>query len=216
MGFFNKFGQGKNKTKRTSKDFTPGGSVDYIICGLGNPGTRYEDTRHNCGFMVLDVLAEQGGFKIKKLKFKSLCAFETIDGVKCLLMKPTTFMNLSGEALTAAMSFYKILPERAIVVFDDFSLPLGALKIRKSGSDGGHNGMKDIIFKSNSDAFPRVKVGIGQPPHADFNVKDWVLSPFKKDEGKKIEAAFEKAASAVRLMLKGDIDRAMNEFNGRV
>jgi len=204
MGFFDK------RKKENKSD-----AVDFIICGLGNPGTRYENTRHNCGFMVLDLLAEQKGFKIKKLKFKSLTALEKIDGVRCLLMKPTTFMNLSGEALTAAMSFYKIPPERVIVVFDDFSLPLGALKIRKSGSDGGHNGMKDIILKSNSDAFPRVKIGIGQPPHADYDVKDWVLSPFKKDEGKKIEAAFEKAASAVRLMLKGDIDRAMNEFNGK-
>ncbi|MCL2077073.1 MAG: aminoacyl-tRNA hydrolase [Oscillospiraceae bacterium] len=190
-------------------------SVEYIICGLGNPGSAYENTRHNCGFMTVDLLSEQGGFKVKKLKFKSLTALEVIDGVKCFIMKPTTYMNLSGTALIPAMEFYKIPPERTIIVFDDFSLPLGTLKIRRNGSDGGHNGMKNIILQSGSDAFPRVKIGIGSPPNPNYPMKDWVTSPFKKDEGAKLEAALENATDAVRLMIKGDIERAMNEFNGR-
>ncbi|MDR2558491.1 MAG: aminoacyl-tRNA hydrolase [Oscillospiraceae bacterium] len=191
------------------------GSPEFIICGLGNPGTRYENTRHNCGFMALDILAGQEGFKIKKLKFKSLTALETIDGVKCFLMKPTTFMNRSGEALTAAMEFYKINPQNVIVIFDDYSLPLGSVKIRRSGSDGGHNGIKSIILESNSDNFPRVKIGIDRPPHHDFPLKDWVLSPFKKNEGEKLEASLERAAQAVRLMIKSGVDKAMNDFNGK-
>jgi len=210
MLFFNRF-----KNKPANSDNSKFGTAEFIICGLGNPGTRYENTRHNCGFMTVDVLAEQGGFAVKKLKFKSLTALETIGGVKCLLMKPTTFMNKSGEAVVAAMAFYKIPPERTIIVFDDFSLPFGTLKIRRSGSDGGHNGMKNIILQSDSDKFPRVKIGIGSPPHPDYPVKDWVLSPFKKDEGATLEAALERAAGAVRVMIKGDIDGAMNEFNGK-
>jgi len=188
-------------------------SPEVIICGLGNPGTAYENTKHNCGFMALDLLAEQENFKIKKLKFKSLTALEVIDGVKCFVMKPTTYMNRSGEAVAEAMSFYKIPPERTIVIFDDFAIPFGSLKIRRSGSDGGHNGMKNIILQSNSDQFPRVKIGIGAPPHPDYPVKEWVLSPFKKDEGKILEDALERAVKAARLLIKGEADRAMNEFN---
>jgi len=144
-----------------------------------------------------------------------LTALETIDGKKCFLMKPTTFMNRSGEAVTAAMEFFKLKPENVIVVFDDFEIPFGTLKIRRSGSDGGHNGMKNIILQANSDKFPRVKIGIGTPPHPDYPVKDWVLSPFKKDEGQTLETALGKAAQAVRLIIKGETDRAMNEFNGK-
>jgi PTH1 family peptidyl-tRNA hydrolase len=191
-----------------------GGAPRYIIVGLGNPGTRYENTRHNCGFMALNVLAEQGGFKIKKLKFKSLTALETIEGVKCLIMKPTTFMNLSGSAVTAAMEFYKIKIQDVIVVYDDYSLPLGTVKIRRDGSDGGHNGIKSIILDTGSDSFPRVKIGIDRPPHPDFPLKDWVLSAFKKADGEKLEPALERAAAAVRLMVRGGVDKAMNEING--
>jgi len=190
-------------------------SPEVIICGLGNPGNSYENTRHNCGFMALDLLAEQENFKIKKLKFKSLTALEVIEGVKCFVMKPTTFMNRSGEAVIAAMDFYKIPPERTIIIFDDFAIPFGSLKIRRSGSDGGHNGMKNIILESGSDQFPRVKIGIGAPPHPDYPVKDWVLSPFKKTEGKTLEDALDRAVKATRLMIKGEIDRAMNEYNGK-
>jgi PTH1 family peptidyl-tRNA hydrolase len=214
MPFFKKLLDRNKKNKSDDGNFNSG--VEFIICGLGNPGTRYENTRHNCGFMTVDALAEQGGFAVRKLKFKSLTALERLDGKKCLLMKPTTFMNRSGEAVVAAMEFYKLPPERVIIIFDDFSLPFGSLKIRRSGSDGGHNGMKNIIMLSGRDNFPRIKIGIGSPPpHADYNVKDWVLSPFRKDEGKVLEEMLERAAGAVRVMLTGDIDRAMNEYNGK-
>jgi PTH1 family peptidyl-tRNA hydrolase len=191
------------------------GSVDFIVVGLGNPGTRYENTRHNCGFMTLDTLAEQQGFKIKKLKFKSLISLQKIEGAQCLILKPTTFMNRSGEAVVAAMEFYKVKIENVIVVFDDYSFPLGSVKIRRSGSDGGHNGIKSIILEANSDNFPRVKIGIDRPEHPDFPLKDWVLSGFKKSEGEKLEAALESAAQAIRLIIKGGVDKAMNEFNGK-
>ncbi|MCL2108401.1 MAG: aminoacyl-tRNA hydrolase [Oscillospiraceae bacterium] len=207
MQFFKRFQ--KNKQGDSSGINSP----DVIICGLGNPGTRYENTRHNCGFMAVDLLAEQENFKVRKLKFKSLTALETIDGVKCLVMKPTTFMNLSGEAVSAAMDFYKIPPEKTIIIFDDFAIPFASLKIRRSGSDGGHNGMKSIILQGNTDQFPRIKIGIGAPPHKDYAVKDWVLSPFKKDEGKALEDALDRAVKALRLLIRGEIDRAMNEVN---
>ncbi|MCL2638827.1 MAG: aminoacyl-tRNA hydrolase [Oscillospiraceae bacterium] len=203
MFFWNKKGRGELN------------SPEYIIVGLGNPGTRYENTRHNCGFMALDLLAEQEGFKIKKLKFKSLCALETINNVKCFLMKPTTFMNLSGEAVRAAMDFYKIKIENVIVIFDDYALPLGSVKIRRSGSDGGHNGIKSIILQAGSDNFPRIKIGIDRPSHPDFPLKDWVLSPFKKAEGEKLEASLAGAVEATRLIIKGGVDKAMNDFNGQ-
>ncbi|MCL1823174.1 MAG: aminoacyl-tRNA hydrolase [Oscillospiraceae bacterium] len=215
MGFFNKFKQGNKGGKKTRDSINAvQNPPEYIICGLGNPGSNYENTRHNCGFMALDLLAEQEKFQFKKLKFKSLTALEVINGVKCLLMKPTTFMNLSGEALVPAMKFYKIPPEKVIVLFDDFSIPFGNLKIRRSGSDGGHNGMKNIILQAGVDTFPRIKIGIGSPPHKDFPVKDWVLSPFKKSEGKGLEDSLARAVGALRVMIKGDIDKAMNEFNG--
>ncbi|MCL2696651.1 MAG: aminoacyl-tRNA hydrolase [Oscillospiraceae bacterium] len=203
-----------NKIRR--RDFNSAQSAPkLLIVGLGNPGTRYENTRHNCGFMAVDTLAEQEGFKLKKLKFKSLTALETIDGMKCFIMKPTTFMNRSGEAVAAAMEFYKIKTENLIVVFDDYSLPLGTVKIRRSGSDGGHNGIKSIILETGSDAFPRAKIGIDRPSHPGFPLKDWVLSPFKKDEGGTLEASLESAVCAVRLMIKHGVDRAMNDFNGK-
>ena len=210
MSFFNF----KKQNRQLSTPVT--GAPEFIICGLGNPGSRYGNTRHNCGFMAADLLAEQEGFAVKKLKFKSLTALEVIEGVKCFIMKPTTFMNLSGEALIPAMEFYKIPPERTIVIFDDISLPLGAIRIRKSGSDGGHNGMKNIILQSNSDSFPRIKIGIGDKPHPDYPLKDWVTSPFKRDEGEKLESALEKTAGAVRLIIKGETEKAMNDFNAKV
>jgi PTH1 family peptidyl-tRNA hydrolase len=166
--------------------------------------------------MTLDLLAEWEKFKLKKLKFKSLTALASINGVKCFVMKPTTYMNLSGQAVVPAMEFYKIPPERTIIVYDDFSLPLGVVKIRRNGSDGGHNGMKSIILESDSDEFPRVKIGIGEPPHPKFPMKEWVTSHFRKDEGEKLELSLGRAAAAVSLMVKGDIEKAMNDFNANV
>ena len=190
------------------------GPPEFIIVGLGNPGKQYELTRHNAGFLFADLLADKNGVKINKIQFKAVTASLTLGGVKCLLMKPQTFMNNSGEAVRQAASFYKIPPERILVVFDDISLPCGRLRIRRKGSDGGHNGIKSIIYHLNSDAFPRVKLGVGEKPHPDYDLADWVLSQFKKDELALLREAAEKAYSAAELIVAGDIDKAMSNFNG--
>lgn len=190
------------------------GPPEFIIVGLGNPGKQYELTRHNAGFLFTDLLADKNGVKINKIQFKAVTASLTLGGVKCLLMKPQTFMNNSGEAVRQAASFYKIPPERILVVFDDISLPCGRLRIRRKGSDGGHNGIKSIIYHLNSDAFPRVKLGVGEKPHPDYDLADWVLSQFKKDELTLLREAAEKACSAAELIVAGDIDKAMSSFNG--
>ena len=190
------------------------GPPEFIIVGLGNPGKQYELTRHNAGFLFADLLADKNCVKINKIQFKAVTASLTLGGVKCLLMKPQTFMNNSGEAVRQAASFYKIPPERILVVFDDISLPCGRLRIRRKGSDGGHNGIKSIIYHLNSDAFPRVKLGVGEKPHPDYDLADWVLSQFKKDELALLREAAEKAYSAAELIVAGDIDKAMSNFNG--
>ncbi len=191
----------------------PSGPVEYIICGLGNPGVDYENTRHNIGFMTVDTLCGKYDLNCKKLKFKSLTCDAIIAGHRCLIMKPTTFMNKSGEAVTEAMQFYKIPPERTIIVYDDISLPPGKLRIRRKGSDGGHNGIKNIIYLSGSDTFPRIKLGIGAKPNAEYNLADWVLGHFKKEDGEKLERCFDNAVAALELMVDGKIDEAMNKFN---
>ena len=195
------------------KHKVPSGPPEFLIVGLGNPGKKYELTRHNAGFLFADLLADKQGVKISKIQFKSVTADIELAGKKCLLMKPQTFMNNSGEAVKQAAAFYKIPPEKIIVVFDDISLPCGKLRIRRKGSDGGHNGIKSIIYLLNSDKFPRVKLGIGEKPHPDYELADWVLSAFKKDELSALREAAENACSAVELMVQGDIDRAMSNFN---
>lgn len=191
----------------------PQGAVEYIICGLGNPGTQYEGTRHNIGFMTIDTLCDKYKLDCKKLRFKSLTCDAMISGKRCLIMKPTTFMNNSGEAVTEAMSFYKIPPERTIIVFDDISLEPGKLRIRRKGSDGGHNGIKSIIYLSGSDMFPRIKMGVGAKPHPDYNLADWVLGHFKKEQAEALETAMENAVSSIELMVGGKMNEAMNKFN---
>ena len=191
----------------------PMGAVEYIICGLGNPGAQYEDTRHNIGFMTIDTLCEKYSLSCKKLRFKSLTCDAMISGKRCLIMKPTTFMNNSGEAVTEAMAFYKIPPERTIVVFDDISLEPGRLRIRRKGSDGGHNGIKSIIYLSGSDAFPRIKMGVGAKPNPEYSLADWVLGRFKKEDGEKLEQCFANAVSCLELMVGGKTDEAMNKYN---
>lgn len=195
--------------KRTS----PSGPPEYLIVGLGNPGRQYELTRHNAGFLFADLLADKNNAKISKIQFKSVTASIDVGGHKCLLMKPQTFMNNSGEAVKQAAAFYKIPSERIIVVFDDISLPCGKLRIRRKGSAGGHNGIKSIIYHMNSDNFPRVKLGVGEKPHPDYDLADWVLSSFKKDEIPALREAAEKACDAVELIVKGDTDKAMSSFN---
>lgn len=192
---------------------TPSGGVDYLIVGLGNPGSEYEATRHNAGFIVVDMLAEKLGCGLTKLKFKSLYGTADIGGKKCLILKPQTFMNNSGEAVRDAAAFYKIPAENIIVVSDDISLDVGRLRIRRKGSDGGHNGLKSIIYLLNNDNFARIKVGVGKKPHPDYDLAAWVLSRFKNDEVDDLKKAAENACDAIKLMVEGKTDMAMNKFN---
>lgn len=187
--------------------------VEYIIVGLGNPGKEYAHTRHNAGFIAIDKLAEKYGCSITKMKYKALIADCTIAGKRALLMKPQTFMNLSGEAVTQAMSFYKIPPENVIVMFDDISLAVGKLRIRRKGSDGGQKGMRSIIELSGSQNFPRVKIGIGEKPNPKWQLADWVLSRFTSEELKTLDEVTEKACGAVEAILSGNIDKAMSQYN---
>ena len=188
-------------------------SIEYIIVGLGNPGRQYEGTRHNAGFIALNYLAEQLNVKVNRIKFKSTVGEATVAGHRCLLMKPSTFMNLSGQAVTEAMRFYKIPPEKVIILCDDINLDVGKIRIRRKGSDGGQNGVKNIIYLSGSDEFPRIKVGIGKKPHPDYDLKDWVLSRFNDKDKQLLKETLPKIADAVGLIVCDDIDRAMNQYN---
>lgn len=191
----------------------PTGAVEYIIVGLGNPGTQYDGTRHNIGFMTIDELCDKYKLSCKKLRFKSLTCDAMIGGKRCLIMKPTTYMNNSGEAVVEAMQFYKIPPERTIIVFDDISLEPGRLRIRRKGSDGGHNGIKSIIYLTGSDAFPRIKMGVGAKPHPDYSLADWVLGHFRKEDAPVLEECFRKAVECLELMVQGKTTEAMNKYN---
>ena len=198
-----------------------GGVVDYVIAGLGNPGREYEHTRHNAGFMAADSLSAAFGIPIKKLKFHGLYGMGVIAGKRVVLLKPQTFMNLSGRSVRECLAFFKLPPERAVVIFDDVSLPPGKLRIRERGSDGGHNGIKDIIYQLKSDAFPRIKIGVGlppagvgSPPDARFDMKDWVTSGFSASERKGIGDAIARVSGAVEVLLKSGAGEAMNRYNG--
>ena len=199
--------------KKIESEKKPQAPIDFIIAGLGNPGTKYEDTRHNCGFMAAEILAEQLGVQLKKLRFKSLTAEAEIGGRRCLIMKPTTFMNNSGDAIEEAAHFYKIPPENILIIYDDISLDVGRLRIRGKGSDGGHNGMKSIILRLNTDEFPRIRVGVGKKPRPDYDLADWVLSRFTKAEGELLMPALTNAAEAAKLITEGKLNDAMNKYN---
>ena len=199
--------------KRKTFDAPTGGVPEFMIVGLGNPDKKYAFTRHNAGFLCVDMLAEKHGFTVKKLKFRSLLGDAVLGGHRCLILKPQTYMNLSGEAVREAAAFYKIPPERILVLFDDISLDVGKLRIRRKGTDGGHNGIKNIIYHLASDRFPRIKIGVGKKPHPDYDLADWVLSEFKKDEEAPLKSALENACAAVELLLDGKIDQAMNLYN---
>lgn len=190
-----------------------GGSVEYIVAGLGNPDKKYENTRHNAGWLALDYIADKLDCRVNKLKFKSLVGTCEIGGAKVMLMKPTTYMNNSGQAVVEAMNFYKIPAENVIVIFDDISLDVGKMRIRSKGSDGGQKGMRSIISLSGSQAFPRIKIGIGAKPNPDWDLADWVLSKFSDNEMKELEKMFENAGKAVELIIDGKTERAMNLFN---
>ena len=193
--------------------FKKPGGVSWLIVFLGNPGPRYEMTRHNAGFMAADAMAKEKNVNINKARFKALTATCDIGGESVLLMKPQTFMNLSGDAVAQATKFYKIPPERVIVVSDEISLPIGKLRIRTKGSAGGHNGLKNIIARLGTDAFPRIRIGVGAPPHPDYDMADWVLSSFKNQDAEDMLAAAERAAQAAQCYITQGAERAMNRFN---
>jgi len=193
----------------------PSGSFSWLVVFLGNPGPKYDCTRHNAGFMAGDALAKKLGVGVSRLRFKALTAACEINGEKVLLMKPQTYMNLSGEAVGEAARFYKIPPEHVLVVSDEISLPLGKLRVRPKGSAGGHNGLKSIIASLGSDAFPRIRIGVGAPPHPDYDMADWVLSVFRNQDLEDMLAAAARAAEAVVCYISDGPERAMNRYNYR-
>ena len=186
--------------------------ITHIVVGLGNPDRKYENTRHNAGFIGVDKLAEKYGVTIDRLKYKSYCATVEIGDKRVLLMKPQTYMNNSGQAVVEAMNFYKIPPENVVIIFDDISLDVGLMRVKRKGSDGGQKGMRSIIYLSGKDTFPRVKIGIGHKPEK-WDLADWVLSQFTDSERKTIDDMADTAADAVERILDGDIDKAMNLYN---
>ena len=187
--------------------------VSWLIVGLGNPGGKYENTRHNVGFMVVDQLAAEGRFSVTRVKHHALTASAEIGGQGALVMKPTTYMNLSGEAAGDAARFYKVAPDHVLVISDDVDLPLGKLRIRTGGSAGGHNGLKSIIQHLGSDQFPRLKVGVGGKPHPDYDMADWVLGKLQGEDKKVMDEAVKRAACAVECFLREGPQKAMNRFN---
>lgn len=188
---------------------------DWMIVGLGNPGGEYEKTRHNVGFRVLDLIAGELRTKVDRLKFKALTRLVNHGGMKILLVQPQTYMNLSGAAVSALASYYKVKPERILVIFDDISLPVGKIRIRKDGSAGGHNGIKSIIQSLGTDQFPRVKVGVGAKPHPDYDLADWVLSKFSAQEEKNLGPAMKNAAEASLMVLEQGVEKTASAFNGK-
>ena len=190
-------------------------SENWLIVGLGNPGKDYAKTRHNCGFRVIDLLAQELGCKIDKAKFQGLYGQVVYNEKKLFLLKPQTYMNLSGASVLQLSAYFSIPPQRIIVIFDDISLNVGRLRIRPNGSAGGHNGIKSIISSLGSQDFPRVKVGVGAKPHAEQDLADWVLSTFSASEEKTLESALKNAAEAALCIIDQDVPTAANRFNGK-
>ena len=186
----------------------------YIIAGLGNPGKNYAGTRHNIGFDTLDVIASKNNIKFNKTKFRADFGEGIIGGEKVILVKPQTFMNLSGESIRPLRDFYKVPDENIIIIYDDISLPLGKLRLRGKGSAGGHNGMKSIIYQLNTDVFPRIKIGVGAPPHEDFDLADYVLGKFGKDEIEILTKTVDKVNDAVESIIRNGVEKTMSKFNG--
>ena len=187
--------------------------VSWLIVGLGNMGDRYEHTRHNVGFEVIDQIADKLDVPVQRLKYKALTNTVTLAGEKVLLMKPVTFMNLSGEAVEQAAAFFKVPPEHIIVLSDEVALEPGRLRIREGGSAGGHNGLKNIIEHLHSDRFPRIRIGVGQKPHPDYDMADWVLGKPQGEDRKHIDEAVKRAAQAVECYIKEGPQKAMGKFN---
>ena len=195
--------------------FKSGGAVSWLIVFLGNPGPKYAGTRHNAGFMAADAMEKAKGIKINRSRFKALTASCKMGGENVLLMKPQTYMNLSGEAVGQAVRFYKIPPQHVIVISDEMSLPVGKLRIRTKGSAGGHNGLKNIISHLGTEEFPRIRMGVGGVPHPDYDVKDWVLSAFRDKDAEDMADCAKRAAEAAEAYIVNGPDRAMNIFNSK-
>ena len=200
--------------KKISTAATPAGKPEYLIIGLGNPGKEYEDTRHNAGFRAIDHIAEKCAVRINKAKYDSLCIEATLGGKCVLLMKPQTYMNSSGTAGSAVANFYKIPAENVIVLCDDITQKPGKLRIRKSGSAGGHNGLKSIIGWLGTDKFPRVRIGVGEKPNPEYDLADWVLGKFSEEDKKALTSRFDDVKGACELIMAGDLERAMCLYNG--
>ena len=192
---------------------TKSSAVDWLIVGLGNPGQKYEHTRHNMGFLTVDLLAEKAGVKLNKVKFKAAYNILNFAGCKCLVMKPQPYMNLSGEAVREAVQFYKIPADHVLVIYDDISLPVGKLRVRPSGSAGGHNGIKNIIAHLGTQEFPRVKIGVGAPSGGGDEMIDWVIGAPSQAERKILAESFEKAIGAAECIIQKGCQQAMNSFN---
>lgn len=187
--------------------------ISYIVAALGNPGKEYDGTRHNAGFEAMDLICEKTGEKVQKAKFDALVGEANIGGARVLLMKPQTFMNASGVAISAAADFYKIAPENIIVICDDITQAPGKMRIRKSGSAGGHNGLKSIIACLDSQNFNRIRIGVGEKPNPEYDLADWVLGRFSQEDKKLVDSCFEKAYGAIELIVKGDVEKAMCLYN---
>lgn len=196
------------------KESATTGNVTHLIVGLGNPGAKYDNTRHNVGFTAVDRICEMRGCDCKRLKFRALTGETAVGGARVLLMKPQTYMNLSGEAVSEASAFYKIPPENVIVIVDDVNLDVGRMRIRCSGSAGGHNGLKSIIAHLDSENFPRVRVGVGKKPNPEYDLADWVLGKFSESDREKLSACYENALGAAELLIQNKVDEAMSKYNG--
>ena len=199
--------------KKIEQESDSRGPVTHLVVGLGNPGTKYAKTRHNAGFLALDYVAAKYGISVNRAKFNALVGEGSIGAARVMLMKPETFMNSSGEAVGAAARFFKLPPENIIIVHDEITLEPSIVRIRRKGSAGGHNGLKSIIEHLSSDAFPRIKIGVGKKPHPDYDLVDWVLGTFPESDLRAIEGRFDDIAAALELMISGKTEEAMNKYS---
>ena len=204
----------KEKADKAAKE-SASGPIEWLIVGLGNPGAKYDGTRHNAGFRALDHYCKVSGQNIDRMKFKALVGEGQFGGARTLFMKPQTFMNLSGEAVRDAAAFYKLDPSHIIVLSDDISLDVGRIRVRGKGSAGGQNGLKNIIYHLNTEQFPRVKIGVGAKPHPDYDLADWVLSRFTNDEQEAIDSAAARAMQAAEEIVRSGAASAAQKFNGK-
>ncbi len=209
MGFFGK----KKKVSDEAVSQRVTGKVEFLIVGLGNPGVVYEETRHNAGYIAIDMLCEKLGVECKRAKFDSMYCEAMISGKRCVIIKPVTYMNNSGMAVYKWADFYKLPPEKVLVIFDDISLDVSRLRVRRKGSAGGHNGIKSIIEMLGSQDIPRIKLGVGQKPSPEYDLADWVLSRFSGQELEKLREAAKKACEAAELIVSDNIDKAMDLYN---